>query len=56
MPRGDFDVITGPTAPSRPIPPASLLPEPEASRPSAPERPSRAFDTTPAQQHGTTRI
>jgi len=24
MPRDDFDVITGPTAPSRPTPPASL--------------------------------
>jgi hypothetical protein len=26
MPRDDFDVITGPTAPSRPTPPASLSP------------------------------
>jgi hypothetical protein len=30
MPRGDFDVITGPPAPSRPIPPASLPPAPES--------------------------
>jgi hypothetical protein len=28
MPRDDFDVITGPTAPSRPTPPASLPPAP----------------------------
>ena len=33
MPRDDFDVITGPTAPSRPTPPASL---PAASLPAAP--------------------
>ena len=33
MPRDDFDVITGPTAPSRPTPPASL---PPASLPAAP--------------------
>jgi len=28
MPRDDFDVITGPTTPSHPIPPASLPPAP----------------------------
>jgi len=56
MPRGDFDVITGPPAPSRPIPPASLPAAPEASRPSAPERPSRTRDEPPVQQHMTAQI
>jgi len=41
MPRDDFDVITGPTAPSRPTPPASLpaapLPLP-AAKPAPPSQ------------------
>jgi hypothetical protein len=41
MPRGDFDVITGPPAPSRPIPPASL---PPASNPAPSATPERTSD------------
>ena len=41
MPRDDFDVITGPTAPSRSTPPASLPPAPRplpAAKPARPEQ------------------
>jgi hypothetical protein len=41
MPRDDFDVITGPTAPSRPTPPASLPPAPLPLPAAKPARPSR---------------
>jgi hypothetical protein len=37
MPRSDFDVITGPPAPIRPIPPASL-PAAPGTKATAPER------------------
>ena len=37
MPRDDFDVITGPPAPSRQVPPANLPTMPEAA-PAAPQR------------------
>jgi hypothetical protein len=40
MPRSDFDVITGPPAPIRPIPPASLPPAPAPVPAAPPERPS----------------
>ena len=40
MPRDDFDVITGPTAPSRPTPPASLPPAPLPLPAAKPARPS----------------
>jgi hypothetical protein len=40
MPRDDFDVITGPTAPSRSTPPASLPPPPEPLPSAKPARPS----------------
>ena len=52
MPRGDFDVIPGPPAPSRPIPPASLPggPQPTGStteRPPRPHNPERAVQRHP---------
>jgi hypothetical protein len=40
MPRDDFDVITGPTAPSRPTPPASLSPARLPLPAAKPARPS----------------
>jgi hypothetical protein len=46
MPRDDFDVITGPPAPSRPVPPASLPPMPEAAPAAAPEAPVVAASHT----------
>ena len=43
MPRSDFDVITGPPAPIRPIPPASLpAPEVPAAPPKQPSDQSRS--------------
>jgi hypothetical protein len=47
MPRDDFDVITGPTAPSRPTPPASL---PPASLPPAPLPLPAATPAPPSHQ------
>jgi hypothetical protein len=51
MSRSDFDVITGPPAPIRPIPPASL-PAAPATKPTASERrsdrPSAAEPQPPA--------
>ena len=40
MSRNDFDVIAGPPAPIRPIPPASLPPAPAPVPATPPERPS----------------
>ena len=47
MPRDDFDVITGPTTPSRPTPPASL---PPASLPPAPLPLPTAKPARPSRQ------
>ncbi|MBV9018041.1 MAG: hypothetical protein JO213_10855 [Alphaproteobacteria bacterium] len=44
MPRDDFDVITGPTAPIRPIPPAIAPPAPSGAPPET--QPERARDGT----------
>ncbi len=41
MSHGDFDVITGPAAPLRPIPPASLPPAPQQPTPSPMPAPDR---------------
>jgi hypothetical protein len=41
MSHGDFDVITGPAAPLRPIPPAGLPPAPQQPAPSAAPAPAR---------------
>ena len=44
MPRSDFDVITGPPAPARPIPPASLpaMPSPAPATPRLPSEDPRS--------------
>jgi hypothetical protein len=36
---GDFDVVTGPAAPVRPIAPATQSPSPASDRPSAAHKP-----------------
>ena len=54
MPRDDFDVITGPTAPSRPTPPASLPPAslPPVSLPPAPLPLPAAEPARPSPEQG----
>jgi hypothetical protein len=49
MPRSDFDVITGPPAPIRPIPPAGLpaVPVPPAPKP---ERQSSTLEPAAPKQ------
>jgi len=47
MSHGDFDVITGPAAPLRPIPPAGLPPTPQQP---APVRPPERQSPSEARQ------